>query len=97
MLIYDNSTPGQKPTVGSDGLFSGTVEHRYDASKYSQKDSYGQSHSLDTLSREDLLQIACHGIEAMEKMDILMDQMMDKQQTLIDFWRKDKALPEISE
>jgi hypothetical protein len=86
-VSFANSLP--KPTAGADGLFTGVVESRYDPKEYNQVDQFGQLYSLDQLSREDLMQLACYGIDAMERMDVLID----KQLQLADSWRKDMQLP----
>lgn len=86
-VSFANSLP--KPIAGVDGLFTGVVENRYNPKEYTQVDQFGQSYSLDQLSREDLMQLACYGIDAMERMDVLID----KQLQLADSWRKNLELP----
>jgi hypothetical protein len=89
MRAYANSQLNPKPPVGADGLFSGVTEQRFDPANYQYEDKFGHAYKLHELSREDLMQIACYGMEAMEQMDILID----KQNFLMNSWRKDNELP----
>ena len=78
-----------KPAPGEDGLYSGVVPKRYDPAEFQHQDKAGNIFKLTELSREDLLHLACYGMEAMEQMDILID----KQRHLSDRWRRDDDLP----
>lgn len=78
-----------KPVPGEDGLYSGVVPKRYDPTEFQYQDKANNVFQLSELSREDLLQVACYGMAAMEQMDILID----KQRHLSDCWRRDDDLP----
>ncbi|MEG1347753.1 MAG: hypothetical protein RSD49_06825 [Hafnia sp.] len=90
MQAHRLSDLNPKAPKNEDGFHAGAVEPRYNPTEYQYQDKFGHVYTLDTLSREDLLQIACGGMEAIERIDVLIDQ----QTHLINLWRKDDELPE---
>jgi len=64
----------------------------YNPAEYTHVDSAGTSHLLSTLSREDLMQLACRGIDAIEKLDLLVDSQL----SVINSWRQNEQLPDVA-
>jgi hypothetical protein len=65
------------------------LEKRFDPTKY-QTEVKGKRILLSELSRDDILQVACESMEALER----LDEAVGAQAAILDNWRRGHILPE---
>jgi hypothetical protein len=65
------------------------LHKKYDPDGFQIQTKEGKIYRVDELSREDLIQVACDGIEALEQLESVKDLMAGT----LDSWKNDKLEP----